>query len=167
MTRDEACARDATDPLRVYRDRFVLPEGVIYLDGNSLGPLPRTAAPALTDMIERQWGERLIRSWNEGWIEAPQRIGGKIAALIGAEPDEVIVTDSTSVNLFKLLVAALRYDPARQTIVSESGNFPTDLQIAEGAIGCVPGARLNAAARDAIGAAIDHDTALLMLTHVH
>ncbi len=167
MTRDEARALDAADPLRAYRDRFALPEGVIYLDGNSLGPLPRATAPALADMAQRQWGERLIRSWNEGWIDAPQRIGGKIAALIGAEPDEVIVTDSTSVNLFKLLVAALRHAAPRTTIVSETGNFPTDLHIAEGAAGCVPGARLNAVARDALPAAIDGDTALLMLTHVH
>ena len=167
MTRDEARARDAADPLRPYRDRFVLPEGVIYLDGNSLGPLPRTTAPALADMAERQWGDRLIRSWNEGWIEAPQRIGGKIAALIGAQPDEVIVADSTSVNLFKLLVAALRHDPARRTIVSETGNFPTDLHIAEGAVGCVPGARLNAVPRGDLSAAIDRDTAVTLLTHVH
>jgi kynureninase len=167
MTRDEARALDAADPLRAYRDRFALPAGVIYLDGNSLGPLPRATAPALADMAERQWGERLIRSWNEGWIDAPQRIGGKIAALIGAEPDEVIVADSTSVNLFKLLVAALRHAAPRTTIVSETGNFPTDLHIAEGAAGCVPGARLNAVARADLATAIDGDTALLMLTHVH
>ena len=167
MTRDEARALDAADPLRAYRARFVLPEGVIYLDGNSLGPLPCATGPAMTDIIERQWGERLIRSWNEGWIDAPQRIGGKIAALIGAEADEVIVADSTSVSLFKLLVAALRHDPTRRTIVSETGNFPTDLHVAEGAVGCVPGARLNAVARDRVGDAIDADTALLMLTHVH
>ena len=167
MNRDQARALDATDPLRRHRDLFALPDGVIYLDGNSLGPLPRTAPPALADMATRQWGDRLIRSWNEGWIEAPQRIGGKIAQLIGAHPDEVIVADSTSVNLFKLLVAALRHDPARHTIVSETGNFPTDLHIAEGATGCVPGARLNAVARGDLAAAIDHDTAITMLTHVH
>ncbi|GAA0299263.1 kynureninase [Sphingomonas oligophenolica] len=167
MTRDEARALDAADPLRGFRDRFVLPEGVIYLDGNSLGPLPRATAPALADMIERQWGERLIRSWNEGWIEAPARIGGKIARLIGAGEEEVIVADSTSANLFKLIVAALRLDPARKTIVSELGNFPTDLHIAEGAVGCVPGAVLKAVPRDRIGATLGEDTALLLLTHVH
>ncbi len=167
MTRDEARTRDAADPLRTYRDRFALPEGVIYLDGNSLGPLPRTTAPALADMVAQAWGERLIRSWNEGWIDAPQRIGGKIARLIGAHSDEVIVADSTSVNLFKLLVAALRHDPARHTIVSETGNFPTDLHIAEGAVGCVPGARLNAVARGDLHGAIDRDTAVTLLTHVH
>jgi kynureninase len=167
MTRDEARALDAADPLRPFRDRFALPQGVIYLDGNSLGPLPRATAPALGDMIERQWGERLIRSWNEGWIEAPRRIGGKIAGLIGAGADEVIVADSTSANLFKLIVAALRLDPSRNVVVSELGNFPTDLHIAEGAVGCVPGAVLKAVPRDAIDAALGDDTALLLLTHVH
>jgi kynureninase len=167
VTRDDARALDAADPLLPYRDRFALPEGVIYLDGNSLGPLPRATAPALADMAERQWGDRLIRSWNEGWIDAPQRIGGKIAQLIGAHPDEVVVADSTSVNLFKLLVAALRHDPARHTIVSETGNFPTDLHIAEGAVGCVPGARLNAVPRGDLAAAIGQDTAVTLLTHVH
>ncbi|OYY67945.1 kynureninase [Sphingomonas sp. 28-63-12] len=167
MTRDEARARDATDPLRHFRQKFALPQGVIYLDGNSLGPLPRATAPVIADMVDRQWGDRLIRSWNEGWIEAPHRIGSKIARLIGARPDEVIVTDSTSVNLFKLIVAALRLDPARSTIVSELGNFPTDLHIAEGAVGCVEGARLRAVPRDEIAEAIDSTTALLLLTHVH
>lgn len=167
MTLDDALARDAADPLRGFRDRFALPEGVIYLDGNSLGALPRATGPALDDMVERQWGERLIRSWNEGWIEAPRRIGAKIAPLIGAEADEVIVADSTSANLFRLIVAALRLDPARSVVVSELGNFPTDLHIAEGAVACVPGATLKAVPREAIGAALGDDTALLLLTHVH
>jgi kynureninase len=167
MTLAEAQARDAADPLRAYRDAFHIPEGVIYLDGNSLGPLPRTTPAALADMAERQWGDRLIRSWNEGWIEAPRRVGAKIARLIGAAEDEVIVADSTSVNLFKLLVAALRHATPRGTILSETGNFPTDLHIAEGAVGCVPGARLHAVARDQLATSLDSETALLMLTHVH
>jgi kynureninase len=167
MTPAEATARDAADPLRAYRDAFHIPEGVIYLDGNSLGPLPRTTPAALADMAERQWGDRLIRSWNEGWIEAPRRVGAKIARLIGAAEDEVIVADSTSVNLFKLLVAALRHATPRGTILSETGNFPTDLHIAEGAVGCVPGARLHAVARDQLATSLDNKTALLMLTHVH
>jgi kynureninase len=167
MTLEQARARDAADSLRAFRDRFALPHGVIYLDGNSLGPLPISTPPALAGMIERQWGERLIRSWNEGWIDAPRRIGGKIAPLIGADPDEVIVADSTSANLFRLIVAALQLDPARRTVVSELGNFPTDLHIAEGAIGCVPGATLKAVPREAIGDALGDDTALLLLTHVH
>ena len=167
MTLDEARARDAADPLRGFRERFVLPEGVIYLDGNSLGPLPRAAAAAAEDCVGRQWGERLIRGWNEGWIDAPARIGGKIARLIGAGADEVIVADSTTVNLFKAIVAALRLDPARRTVVSELGNFPTDLHIAQGAVGCVEGARLKAVPRDRLADALDGDTAVLVLTHVH
>ncbi len=167
MTLDEARALDAVDPLRHFRDRFILPPEVIYLDGNSLGPLPRATATAIGDMVDRQWGERLIRAWNEGWIDAPGRIGDKIARLIGAAPGEVIACDSTSTNLFKLIVAALRFDPSRRTIISESGNFPSDLHIAEGATGSVAGTRLRAMPRDEIVAAIDDDTALVLLTHVH
>ena len=163
----DAQALDAADPLAPFRDRFSLPEGVIYLDGNSLGPLPRATPAALDDAVQRQWGERLIRSWNEGWIDAPQRLGAKLAPLIGARADEVIVGDSTSANLYKLLVAALRLNPSRRTIVSETGNFPTDLHIAQGAIAAVPGATLNAVARDEIAAALGKDTAVLLLTHVH
>ena len=167
MTPASILALDAADPLAALRDRFVLPDEVIYLDGNSLGALPRAAAPALADMAQRQWGERLIRSWNEGWIDAPQRLGGKLAPLLGAGADEVIVGDSTSANLFKLLVAALRLDSARTTIVSELGNFPTDLHIAEGAAACVRGKRLRAVPRDQVMAALGPDTAVLLLTHVH
>ena len=167
MTLDDARALDAADPLARFRERFALPEGVLYLDGNSLGPLPRATPKALADTVQRQWGERLIRSWNEGWIEAPQRIGGKIAPLIGARADEVIVGDSTSTHLFKALVAALRIDPERRTVVSETGNFPTDLHVAEGAVGCVPGAKLVAVPRAHLAEAIGPDTAVLLLTQVH
>ncbi len=167
MTRDEARALDAADPLRSFRERFALPEGVVYLDGNSLGALPRATQPLVADLIERQWGDRLIRSWNEGWIDAPQRIGDKIARLIGAAPGDVVACDSTSANLFKLIVAALRHRPGRTNIVSELGNFPTDLHMAEGAAACVPGAALKAVPRAQIADAIDENTALLMLTHVH
>ncbi|MGP7795200.1 kynureninase [Sphingomonas sp. CLY1604] len=166
-TLDHARALDRADPLAGFRDRFALPEGILYLDGNSLGALPRAVAPALADAAQRQWGERLIRSWNEGWIDAPQRLGARIAPLIGAAPHEVIVGDTTSAHLFKALVAALRRDPARRTIVSEAGNFPTDLHVAEGAVGCVPGARLKVVARDELAGALDADTAVLLLTHVH
>ncbi|SFP88993.1 kynureninase [Sphingomonas rubra] len=167
MTLDEARALDAADPLAPMRERFALPEGVIYLDGNSLGPLPVGTRAAMTDVVERQWGERLIRSWNEGWIDAPTRIGAKIAALIGAAAHEVIVGDSTSANLFKALVAALRIDPGRGVVLSETGNFPTDLHVAEGAVACVPGASLRAVPRGEVAAAIGADVAVLMLTHVH
>ena len=167
MTSDDARTLDEADPLASLKQRFALPPGVIYLDGNSLGALPRATADVLDDAVTRQWGNRLIRSWNEGWIEAPQRIGDRIAPIIGAAPGEVIVADSTSVNLFKLLVAALRIHPTRRTIVSEQGNFPTDLQIAEGALGCVAGARLKAVPRANLTTALDGDTAVLLLTQVH
>ncbi|MDD1450707.1 kynureninase [Sphingomonas sp. H160509] len=167
MTLEDARALDATDPLAAYRDKFALPEDVIYLDGNSLGALPKATPAALADVATRQWGNRLIRSWNEGWIEAPQRIGAKIAPLIGAAPDEVIIGDTTSTHLFKALVAGLRSNPDRHTVISEAGNFPTDLHIAEGAVACVPGARLKVVARENLAAALDDDTAVLLLTHVH
>ncbi len=167
MTLEEAQALDASDPLAGYRGRFVQPEGVIYLDGNSLGCLPRATIAASAELMERAWGQRLIRSWNEGWIDAPQRVGAMIAPLIGAGADEVIAADSTSVNLYKLIVAALRLDPSRNVVVSEAGNFPTDLHIAEGAVAAVPGAELRVAERGALSEALGKDTALLLLTHVH
>lgn len=167
----EARALDAADPLAGWRARFVRPEGVIYLDGNSLGMLPQASVAAAADMVERQWGERLVRGWNEGWIDAPVRIGGLIAPLVGAGADEVIACDSTSVNLFKLIVAGLREagrrDPARRVVLSEAGNFPTDLHIASGAVGCVSGAELRVVPRGELAAGLTDDVALLLLTHVH
>ncbi len=167
MSLAAAEALDAADPLASYRDKFVCPPGIIYLDGNSLGQLPRATVAATSDLVTRQWGERLIRSWNEGWIDAPQRVGAMIAPLIGAAADEVIVCDSTSVNLYKLVVAALRLDPARRVVVSEAGNFPTDLYVVEGAVAAIPGAELRVVERGAITDALGEDTALLLLTHVH
>ena len=167
MTRDEALAMDAKDPLYRFRDAFHLPKDIIYLDGNSLGPLPRTTATAMTGIVRHDWGDRLIRSWNEGWIDAPERIGAKIAGLIGADADEVIIADSTSVNLFKLLVAALRLSGERCEIVGEAGNFPTDLHVAEGAAQCVSGARLHVVPRGRVECAIGSQTAVTLLTHVH
>jgi kynureninase len=158
---------DDSDPLRPFRDRFFLPEGVIYLDGNSLGALPKAAVARQRALVEEEWGSELIRSWNSrGWIDAPQRIGAKIAALIGARPNEVIVADSTSVNLFKLIVAAARLSPERRQILSESGNFHTDLHIAGGAAE-LAGLRLDVVGRDALDSAIGAETNLLLLTHVH
>jgi kynureninase len=166
MTLDEARTADAADPLAHCRDRFALPEGVIYLDGNSLGALPAATPAAQADLVERQWRDRLIRGWNEGWIEAPRRVGAKIAPLIGAEAHEMIATDSTSANIFKLIVATLQAS-GRRTVLSEAGNFPTDLHIAEGAVACVPGARLEIVTRESIAPSIGPDTALVLLTHVH
>jgi kynureninase len=166
FTLAEAKAADAADPLRAFRDRFHLPEGVIYLDGNSLGPLPVSVAAHLRAVVEQEWGDGLIRSWNTAdWINAPQRVGAKIAPLIGAKPSEVIVSDSTSVNLFKLLAGAARLT-GRKTILSESGNFHTDLYIASG-VADLLGMTLDIAPRAEIEQRIGADTALLLLTHVH
>lgn len=165
---DEARRRDAADPLRSLRARFALPEGVIYLDGNSLGALPAATPARVADAVGEEWGQDLIRSWNSrDWIGAPARVGAKIAALIGAKPHEVVVADSTSVNLFKLLVAALRHQRGRRTILSEPGNFPTDLYVAGGAAGLIDGARVEVRPAGEIAGAIDQDTAVVMLTHVH
>ncbi|MGZ8312382.1 MAG: kynureninase [Allosphingosinicella sp.] len=166
LSHAEAVAADAADPLRALRDRFHLPEGLIYLDGNSLGPMPRAAAERQREVVPQQWGEALSRSWNiPGWIEAPRRLGARIAPLIGAKSHEVIVTDSTSVNLFKLLVAAARLSD-RPVLLSESGNFHTDLHIASG-VADLMGLSLDIAPRDEVEGRIGADTNLLLLTHVH
>jgi len=166
FTLAEARAADAADSLRPLRDRFHLPDGLVYLDGNSLGPLPRAAAARLDEVINAEWGEGLIRSWNaHDWIGAPQRVGAKIAPLIGAKPHEVLVADSTSVNLFKLLVAASRLSD-RSVLLSESGNFHTDLYIASG-VADLTGLTLDIAPRNRVESRIGADTNLLLLTHVH
>ncbi len=171
-TSREDCARlDAADPLAAHRAAFVLPESVIYLDGNSLGALPAATTRRLREVIEHEWGQELIGSWNAaGWVEAPRRVGAKIARLVGAHEDEVICADSTSVNLFKVLAAALRLkraqDPARDVIVSERGNFPTDLYIAQ-SIADLAGARLLAVPAGEIAARLDERTAVLLLTQVN
>ncbi len=158
---------DAADPLASYRDRFTLPEGVIYLDGNSLGALPKATPDVLRRVVEQDWGEGLIRSWNSaGWFEAAGRIGAKIAPLIGAGPDEVIACDSTSVNLFKLVAAALQMRPGRKVILSEPGNFPTDLYMIAG-LEAQGLATRRLAERGRLAEALDDNVALLLLTHVH
>ncbi|WP_374468261.1 kynureninase [Phenylobacterium sp.] len=167
MTRDDARALDAQDPLARFRDAFDLPPGMIYLDGNSLGPPPKTALAGLRDAAERQWGRDLITSWNvNGWIDAPLRVGGKIAGLLGARPHEVAVADSTSVNLFKLAAGALGLRPGRRVILSETGNFPTDLYVLEG-LARTAGAELRAVHPDRLLDALNEDVAVLVLTHVH
>jgi kynureninase len=168
LTLAEAQRLDAADPLRDFRDRFVLPDGTIYLDGNSLGALPKATAARVATTISGEWGHGLIRSWNDAdWIGAPQRVGGKIAQIVGAAPHEVVVADSTSVNLFKLLVAACQARPGRRVILSEPGNFPTDLYVAQGVAALLPDVELRTVPRDDIAAAIDADVAVVMLTHVH
>ncbi|MDF3831377.1 kynureninase [Cupriavidus basilensis] len=173
-TREQCLALDQQDPLRHLREQFALPDGVIYLDGNSLGARPRSAAARAAAVVSEEWGTGLIRSWNTaGWFELPQRLGNMLAPLIGAAEDEVVVTDTTSANLFKVLAAALRVqqtrDPKRKIIVSEASNFPTDLYIAQGLADLLQqGYSLRLVnAPEEIDAAVGEDTAVLMLTHVN
>ena len=174
MTRNDCVARDSADPLAPLRSQFDLAgadaQGVIYLDGNSLGALPAATADRVKAVVESEWGVGLVRSWNAaGWIDLGQRIADKIATLIGAAPSEVVVADSTSVNLYKVLSAALAIQktrPARAVVVSERTNFPTDLYIAE-TLARAHGLELVLAEADEIPALLDKRVAVLMLTHVN
>jgi kynureninase len=165
---DYICALDDADPIRAFRQRFLLPPGIIYLDGNSLGALPSQTASRLDEVMRQEWGNGLIRSWNShDWIGASQRIGDKIAGLVGAQAGEVVVADSTSVNIFKLLMAAIGACPDRKIILSEAGNFPTDLYIAQGIAALLPQLSVRAVAPEQVLEAIDDDVAVILLTHVH
>ncbi|GGE17094.1 kynureninase [Polymorphobacter glacialis] len=167
ITRQSLAAADAADSLAPCRDRFALPENILYLDGNSLGPLPAATPAAIADAVTRQWGQGLIRSWNdEAWIDLPASIGAAIAPIIGAAPDSVIACDSVSVNLFKLAAAALGMRPGRRVIVCETEDFPTDRYILEG-LATLADAEIRAVRRAEIAAALDQGTALLVLTHAH
>jgi kynureninase len=164
MTPDQL---DAADPLRAFRKRFQLRDGLIYLDGNSLGALPKATAGRMAEVISREWGDGLIGSWNAAdWVTAPQRIGAKIARLIGAEADEVIAADSTSVNIFKALTAALSLRPDRRVILSERTNFPTDVYMMQGLAG-VADVQAVTVAPDELLDRLDEDVAVLLLTQVH
>jgi kynureninase len=169
ITRTDCEARDRADPLAPFRARFALPEDVVYLDGNSLGALPKAAAARIQDAVETQWGRDLIRSWNvHRWIDLPQRAGAKIARLVGARAGEVVVADSTSVNLFKMLAAALEMRHGRRVILSEPGNFPTDLYVAQGLIEMLGGKHeLKLVPGEKIIGAIDDSVAVVSLTHVN
>ncbi len=161
---------DTCDPLAACRREFDLPEGTIYLDGNSLGALPRRVVARMSRAITEEWGKGLIRSWNDAdWYLAPQRAGAAIARLIGAGPDEVIACDSTSVNLYKVLIAALKLRPDRRVMISEMGNFPTDVYVSA-RVAEMQGVELRCVAPDQIEAAIVEagaDFALVHLTHVN
>ncbi len=169
MTTLQDCLhRDAADPLGAAQARFSLPDGVIYLDGNSLGALPVAAADAVRGAVERQWGGDLIASWNKhGWIGLPQKVGGKIARLIGAEADEVVAADSVSVNLFKLAAAAVGARGGRRVVLTEGGDFPTDLYILQGLVGLMPDVELRVVETGGIEAALDDRVAVVLLSHVH
>jgi kynureninase len=176
MTTRQDCLRlDAQDPLAALREQFELPPDVIYLDGNSLGVLPRATAARVQQVVADEWGRDLIKSWNTaGWIDLPQRVGNKIARLVGAGENELVVADSTSVNLFKVLSAAAKIvreessgpGPQRRVIVSERANFPTDLYIAESLCREI-GWDLELLEADDIGQRLNEEVALLMLTHVN
>ncbi|WP_176040603.1 kynureninase [Burkholderia stabilis] len=166
-TREHCAALDAADPLAHCRARFDLPTDTIYLDGNSLGAMPANVPARMQRALEHEWAHGLIRSWNDAdWYPAPQRTGDKIAALIGAGKGEVIVADSTSVNLFKVLVAATRMRPGRRVILAERTNFPTDVYIAA-SVAELTGCELRCVDPDEIVAAIDEDVAVVSLTHVN
>lgn len=168
-TLDDCRARDAADPLTGFRDRFVIPDGLVYLDGNSLGCLPKATPERVSEVVSREWGEDLIRSWNtHDWINAPRRVGAKIAGLIGAGADEVIVADSTSINVFKTLSACLQLDPKRSVLLSERGNFPTDVYMMQG-LSALSGGRVTTrlVEPDDVIAALNEDVAALLLTQVH
>ena len=167
--------RDQQDPLARFRDEFVVddPE-LIYFDGNSLGRLPKRTAVRIRDVIEAGWGKRLIRGWNEGWFTASQRIGAKVSKLLGAQPEEVVVSDSTSVNFFKLAITALKAIPDRHKIVTDDLNFSSDLYVLQGVVKLAgPEYRLElvhspdgmTVSDDAVSMAIDSDTALATFTH--
>jgi len=173
---EEARSLDSGDPLARFRDEFVIDEeGPLYLDGNSLGRLPKRTAALVERTVRAEWGSRLVRGWNEGWVDAPRRVGDKLARVLGAGPGEVAVSDATSVNLFKLAVAALRARPGRRTIVTDALNFPSDLYVLGGAADLLGAGRRVAVvpARDGLtvdatdlDASITEDTALVSLSHV-
>jgi kynureninase len=166
MTLDEAQALDAAEPLAFARQRFVLPDGIIYLDGNSLGALPVATAARLAQVTEREWGNDLIASWNmHDWIGTPTRIAARLAPIVGARPNELLIADSTSVCLFKLLAAAVQARRGRGTILTRRRNFPTDLYVAQG-LAEMLGLTLKAVPPEELVDAIDADTAVVTLTHV-
>ncbi len=169
LIRETFLAHDSSDPLRSFRDEFILPDGVIYLDGNSLGAMPRVARQRIETLVSKEWAQDLITSWNtNGWFDLPTRIGAKIARLIGARDDEVLVTDSTGINLYKLLSMALDLRPDRKVILMEGSNFPTDNYIAQGLVRQLGrGHEVRFAERDNFAAHITPEIAVVALTQVH
>jgi kynureninase len=161
-----ARALDAADPLAAARERFELPDTVVYLDGNSLGALARHVPSAVDDLVRRQWGQLLISSWEtSGWWTAPSRVGDRVAALLGAAPGQVVVADSTSVNIFKLLVAALRAGAPRTELLVDATTFPTDAYVAE-SVGRLTGAQVVPVHPDALAETLSTRTAVALVNHV-
>jgi len=170
MTAPDIAALDAADPLAALRVQFHLPEGKIYLDGNSLGALPKAARLRVHKVVREEWGQDLISSWNSNdWINLPVTVGEKIAVLLGAAAGQVISCDNVSVNLFKLMVTALQLQPGRRIILTQEDNFPTDLYMAQGLSGLLGEQRcsIRAVSSDDVLAAMDEDVALLLLTQVN
>ncbi|MEM9394498.1 MAG: kynureninase [Pseudomonadota bacterium] len=159
--RDHAAMSDA-------RDLFHLPEGIVYLDGNSLGPLPRTAMQRLTNTVQAEWGHLLINGWNEaGWMDQPAQVGDRIGRLIGAAPGSVVVGETLTIRIFQCLAAALQLRPDRKTVLSDNGNFPSDLYAAQGLLDMLhQGHRLETVEPEAVEGALGQDTAVLLLTEV-
>ena len=150
------------------RAQFELPEGVIYLDGNSLGPLPRAAAARVAQCVTEEWGQMLITGWNKaGWMEQPRRIGDRVARLIGAEPGTVVMGDTLSIKVYQALASALEMNPTRRVILSDSGNFPSDLYMAEGLCRSLgPDYSLRVVAPEEVMGALDETVAVMMITEV-
>jgi kynureninase len=166
LDRNSCAALDTADPLAKFRDRFLDDGTTIYLDGNSMGRLPKASVPRLQEMAEHEWGTILVRGWTEsGWMESPLRVGDQVGRLIGASPGEVLVADTTSVGLFRLMTSVMRARPQRRVIVTERSNFPTDLYVANG-VAELLGGHVRVVERSALHEALDGDTALLMLTEV-
>ncbi|MFP6712342.1 MAG: kynureninase [Rhodospirillales bacterium] len=159
---------DQNDPLKTHREKFELPKGVIYLDGNSLGPLPKSVPGRITEVVNEQWGQSLISSWNDhDWITLPARVGSKIGRMIGAEENSVVCADSTSVNLYKLLSASVRLIPERKVILSDTGNFPNDLYVIQGLIQQLgDGYELRLVKPEEISEALTEDIAVAVITEV-
>lgn len=166
---------DQQDPLKVFRERFFFAdEALIYLDGNSLGRLPLASQERAKELIAQEWGERLIRSWGDGWMEMPVKVGGKLAGLVGAKAHEVLIAESTSVNLYKLAMAALKHKKGRRKIITDNMNFPSDIYILQGivetlsdghTIEVIPSPDDIHGPTQAILDSIDEDTALVTLSH--
>ncbi|MFT4634195.1 MAG: kynureninase [Candidatus Pseudothioglobus sp.] len=169
LTRQDCIELDVADPLRAHRHDFAMPDNLIYFDGNSLGALPHCVVERLGTTVTSQWGEDLIRGWNKHWIDMPVSVGEKIAPIIGAAAGQVVCADSISVNLFKLLAAALQLNPGRHTIVSQTDNFPTDLYMAQGLSRLVGDkhCRLKQVDEAQLLQSIDDDTCVVMLTEVN
>ena len=166
--RDDIEALDRDDPLAHCRHRFHIPAQTIYLDGNSLGPVPKNVLQAVQQTIDEQWREGLIRSWNQhGWIDLPERVGNRIAPIIGAAPDTVTLTDTLSLNVVKALSAALNLRPGRRVVLSDAGNFPSDLYMAQGLLRALDRElELRIVDPENVAEAIDEQVAAVMLTEV-